>query len=45
MTESKVAKQYWPERLEIVADLPRTPVGKVQKFKLREILAAQAARA
>ncbi len=33
----KVAKQYLPERLEIVADLPRTPSGKVQKFKLREI--------
>ena len=39
MTESKVAKQYWPERLVIVADLPRTPTGKVQKFKLRELAA------
>ncbi len=36
MAESKVAKQYWPERVEIVDDLPRTPSGKVQKFKLRE---------
>jgi cyclohexanecarboxylate-CoA ligase len=36
MAESKVAKQYWPERVEIVADLPRTPAGKVQKFLLRE---------
>jgi cyclohexanecarboxylate-CoA ligase len=33
----KLAKQYLPERLEIVADLPRTPSGKVQKFKLREM--------
>jgi 3-phosphoshikimate 1-carboxyvinyltransferase len=32
----QVAKQYWPERLEIVADLPRTPSGKVQKYVLRE---------
>ncbi len=32
-----VARQYLPERLEIVAELPRTPSGKVQKFKLREI--------
>jgi cyclohexanecarboxylate-CoA ligase len=32
----QVAKQYWPERLEIVAELPRTPSGKVQKYVLRE---------
>ena len=36
MAEHKVAKQYWPERIEIVADLPKTPAGKVQKFQLRE---------
>jgi cyclohexanecarboxylate-CoA ligase len=33
----KMAVQYIPERLEIVAELPRTPSGKIQKFKLREI--------
>jgi len=32
----QVAKQYWPERLEIVPELPRTPSGKVQKYVLRE---------
>jgi cyclohexanecarboxylate-CoA ligase len=32
----QVAKHYWPERLEIVESLPRTPSGKVQKFVLRE---------
>ncbi len=32
----QMAQQYIPERLEIVADLPRTPSGKIQKFKLRE---------
>jgi cyclohexanecarboxylate-CoA ligase len=32
----QVAKHYWPERLEIVAELPRTPSGKVQKYLLRE---------
>lgn len=37
MAECKVAKQYWPERVEAVQDLPRTPSGKVQKFKLREL--------
>jgi cyclohexanecarboxylate-CoA ligase len=30
------ARTYLPERLEVVAALPRTPSGKVQKFKLRE---------
>ena len=35
MAEHKVAKQYWPERVEIVADLPKTPAGKVQKFQLK----------
>jgi len=32
----QVAKQYWPERLEIVDELPRTPSGKIQKYVLRE---------
>jgi cyclohexanecarboxylate-CoA ligase len=36
MAEHKVAKQYWPERIEVVPDLPKTPAGKVQKFQLRE---------
>jgi cyclohexanecarboxylate-CoA ligase len=36
MDEHKVAKQYWPERVEVVADLPTTPAGKIQKFQLRE---------
>ena len=36
MAECKVAKQYWPERIEIVDELPRTPSGKIQKFALRE---------
>lgn len=34
-----MAKQYWPERLELVPELPTTPSGKVQKFLLRERLA------
>ena len=40
MTECKVAKQYWPERVEVLAQLPCTPSGKIQKFRLREIIAA-----
>jgi 3-phosphoshikimate 1-carboxyvinyltransferase len=31
----RVAKPYWPERLELVDSLPRTPSGKIQKFVLR----------
>ena len=33
-----LAKPYWPERIEIRAELPKTPSGKVQKYKLREAL-------
>ena len=33
-----VAKQFWPERLEIVAEMPKTPSGKIQKFHLRDQL-------
>jgi cyclohexanecarboxylate-CoA ligase len=40
MAEHKVAKQYWPERVEIIADLPKTPAGKVQKYQLREVAKA-----
>jgi cyclohexanecarboxylate-CoA ligase len=31
----RVSKTYWPERLELVQSLPRTPSGKIQKFVLR----------
>ncbi len=37
LAECKMAKQFWPERVELVADLPRTASGKIQKFKLKEI--------
>ncbi|MPV48759.1 3-phosphoshikimate 1-carboxyvinyltransferase [Pseudactinotalea sp. HY160] len=36
LDDARVAKQYWPERLEVVEELPRNAVGKVQKFRLRE---------
>lgn len=36
MAGNKVAKQYWPERIIFIDDLPRTPAGKVQKFLLKE---------
>jgi cyclohexanecarboxylate-CoA ligase len=36
MAECKVAKQYWPERVEVLPAVPRTPSGKIQKFILKE---------
>ena len=33
----KLAKEYLPERLEIIAEMPKTPSGKIQKFKLRKV--------
>lgn len=35
-----VTRQFWPERLHVLDEMPLTPSGKIQKFKLRE--AAQA---
>jgi cyclohexanecarboxylate-CoA ligase len=31
------SKHFWPERVEVLAEMPRTPTGKIQKFVLREI--------
>jgi non-ribosomal peptide synthetase component E (peptide arylation enzyme) len=36
-----VAKVYWPERLEIVGELPRTANGKIRKADLRMQLARE----
>ena len=36
----KMALQYIPERLVVRAEMPATPSGKIQKFKLREIVRA-----
>lgn len=36
MEEEKVAKYKWPERVEVVTALPRTPTGKVLKYMLRD---------
>lgn len=35
---SGLAKQKWPEELHAVAEFPRTPSGKIQKFVLRQRL-------
>jgi acyl-CoA synthetase len=33
-----LARQKWPESLHVVREFPRTPSGKVQKFRLRQQL-------
>ena len=38
LKQRKVALQYIPERLIVRAEMPATPSGKIQKFRLRELL-------
>ncbi|WP_349729486.1 AMP-binding protein [Peribacillus frigoritolerans] len=38
LSQKGLAKQYWPEFLEIMDDFPRTASGKIQKFRLREMI-------
>lgn len=38
LSEQGLAKPKWPERLEVVESFPMTQSGKVQKFRLRELL-------
>ena len=38
LRDQGVAKHYWPERLEILTEFPRTPSGKIRKFQLRDAI-------
>ncbi|MFW0796725.1 AMP-binding protein [Gordonia sp. CPCC 205515] len=38
--EVGLAKQKWPEQLHVVDDFPRTPSGKIQKFRIRQDIAS-----
>ena len=38
-----LAKQKWPESIEVVDDFPRTPMGKIKKFELRDRMRRAAA--
>ena len=38
MKANQVAMQYMPERLIVLDEMPATPSGKIQKFRLREEL-------
>jgi len=39
----KVTLQYIPEKLVVLSEMPATPSGKIQKFKLRDIVKQSAA--
>jgi cyclohexanecarboxylate-CoA ligase len=38
LKSQKVALQYIPERLLVLDEMPATPSGKIQKFKLRDLV-------
>ena len=40
LKDERVTRSFWPERLECMDEFPMTPSGKVQKFRLRELLTA-----
>jgi acyl-CoA synthetase (AMP-forming)/AMP-acid ligase II len=38
LAASGLSRQKWPESIREVSEFPRTPSGKIQKFRLRELL-------
>lgn len=45
LAELGMAKQYWPEHLIVVAELPRTAIGKISRADLKTYAARQLGRA
>jgi cyclohexanecarboxylate-CoA ligase len=45
LAEKDVSKNYFPERLLLIDEMPKTPSGKIQKFALREYARVQGSRA
>ena len=43
LQDRQLARQKFPERLEIVSEFPMTPSGKIQKFRLRQLVAERLA--
>lgn len=37
LLDEGISKNYWPEYIEILNEMPRTASGKIQKFKLRNM--------
>jgi non-ribosomal peptide synthetase component E (peptide arylation enzyme) len=44
LLEQQLAKQYLPERLELVDKFPMTPSGKIQKYVLRQQITERVAK-
>ena len=42
LEEANVAKPFWPERVETIAELPHTASGKIQRFVLKQLAAKYA---
>jgi cyclohexanecarboxylate-CoA ligase len=40
LRDAGISEWYWPEQLEVLDDMPRTPMGKVRKADLRRRYAA-----
>ena len=40
LREAGIGQWYWPEQLEVLDDMPRTPMGKIRKADLRKRYAA-----
>jgi len=40
----QLARQKFPERVELVTEFPMTPSGKIQKFRLRQLVTEQLER-
>ncbi|MDA3038283.1 MAG: AMP-binding protein [Actinomycetota bacterium] len=38
LAEQKVTPQFWPEALQVVEEFPMTPSGKIQKYRLRQLV-------
>jgi cyclohexanecarboxylate-CoA ligase len=43
LEDRQLARQKFPERVEIVSEFPMTPSGKIQKFRLRQLVAERLA--
>lgn len=42
LAEQQVTRQFWPERIEVLAEFPMTPSGKIQKYQLRALVQERA---
>ncbi|HSP79873.1 MAG TPA: AMP-binding protein, partial [Myxococcaceae bacterium] len=41
LRQEGMSPSYWPDRLEVVSEMPKTPSGKIRKYLLRERLKEQ----